>query len=346
MGIRVDAATLRQQLELTGQLDWLELPYHRGIVSGELPLSHRRRDRPVPDPDAAAAQGPPRRGQRHRLAEGPQGACAAARNIHVHRVGEAGSRDGGDRARPSDPQLRTPTRRRRHQLRGGRGRGVRLPRAQRRGQDDDDPRAHGLPAPEPRDRPRSSVTTPGARHRLPTATWPSSAASPPTSASCRPANSSTSSGRLRGLERGAWRRAGRAPGARPDRPDPQAVARQPAEGRRGPGVHGQRAAAGHGRADVRARSGHAARVPGARRRGPGGRADGLPVVPQPARSRALLRSGRDRPRRAGWSTSPPSRPSWPRTGARSTWSSGPSPHRMPSTCRTSGCSRSTARSST
>jgi aspartate--ammonia ligase, AsnA-type len=39
MGIRVDAATLRRQLELTGQLDWLELPYHRGIVSGELPLS-------------------------------------------------------------------------------------------------------------------------------------------------------------------------------------------------------------------------------------------------------------------------------------------------------------------
>ncbi len=39
MGIRVDAASLRRQLEITGQLDWLELPYHRGIVSGELPLS-------------------------------------------------------------------------------------------------------------------------------------------------------------------------------------------------------------------------------------------------------------------------------------------------------------------
>ena len=39
MGIRVNAETLRQQLEITGQLDWLELPYHRGIVSGELPLS-------------------------------------------------------------------------------------------------------------------------------------------------------------------------------------------------------------------------------------------------------------------------------------------------------------------
>jgi aspartate--ammonia ligase len=39
MGIRVDAASLRRQLEITGQLDWLDLPYHRGIVSGELPLS-------------------------------------------------------------------------------------------------------------------------------------------------------------------------------------------------------------------------------------------------------------------------------------------------------------------
>jgi aspartate--ammonia ligase len=39
MGIRVDAAALRQQLEQTGQLDWLGLPYHRGIVDGTLPLS-------------------------------------------------------------------------------------------------------------------------------------------------------------------------------------------------------------------------------------------------------------------------------------------------------------------
>ncbi len=39
MGIRVDAETLRRQLQLTGQLDWLELPYHRGIVEGELALS-------------------------------------------------------------------------------------------------------------------------------------------------------------------------------------------------------------------------------------------------------------------------------------------------------------------
>jgi aspartate--ammonia ligase len=39
MGIRVDPAALRRQLEITGQSEWLELPYHRGIVSGELPLT-------------------------------------------------------------------------------------------------------------------------------------------------------------------------------------------------------------------------------------------------------------------------------------------------------------------
>jgi aspartate--ammonia ligase len=39
MGIRVNPETLKQQLEMTGQLDWLNLPYHKGIVSGELPLS-------------------------------------------------------------------------------------------------------------------------------------------------------------------------------------------------------------------------------------------------------------------------------------------------------------------
>jgi aspartate--ammonia ligase len=39
MGIRVNPETLKQQLKLTNQLDWLDLPYHRGIVNGELPLS-------------------------------------------------------------------------------------------------------------------------------------------------------------------------------------------------------------------------------------------------------------------------------------------------------------------
>ena len=39
MGVRVDAAALRRQLELTGQLDWLDLPYHHAVLDGSLPLS-------------------------------------------------------------------------------------------------------------------------------------------------------------------------------------------------------------------------------------------------------------------------------------------------------------------
>ena len=39
MGIRVDANSLRKQLEMSGQLDSLKFPYHKGIISGELPLS-------------------------------------------------------------------------------------------------------------------------------------------------------------------------------------------------------------------------------------------------------------------------------------------------------------------
>ncbi len=39
MGIRVTAETLKRQLEASGQLDFLDLPYHQGILSDELPLS-------------------------------------------------------------------------------------------------------------------------------------------------------------------------------------------------------------------------------------------------------------------------------------------------------------------
>ncbi len=39
MGIRVTKETLRQQLELTGQTDFLELPYHQAILNDEIPLS-------------------------------------------------------------------------------------------------------------------------------------------------------------------------------------------------------------------------------------------------------------------------------------------------------------------
>ena len=39
MGIRVNADTLRHQLDLTGQLDFLNHPYHQAIVRNEIPLS-------------------------------------------------------------------------------------------------------------------------------------------------------------------------------------------------------------------------------------------------------------------------------------------------------------------
>ena len=39
MGVRVNAAALRKQLELTGQLDFLRFPYHQAILNDEIPLS-------------------------------------------------------------------------------------------------------------------------------------------------------------------------------------------------------------------------------------------------------------------------------------------------------------------
>jgi aspartate--ammonia ligase len=39
MGIRVNAETLQQQLKITGQLDFLELPYHKAVINNEVPLS-------------------------------------------------------------------------------------------------------------------------------------------------------------------------------------------------------------------------------------------------------------------------------------------------------------------
>jgi aspartate--ammonia ligase len=39
MGIRVTAETLRQQLGMSGQLDFMKLPYHRAILEDQIPLS-------------------------------------------------------------------------------------------------------------------------------------------------------------------------------------------------------------------------------------------------------------------------------------------------------------------
>ncbi len=93
MGIRVDAATLRQQLELTGPARLADAPlpprHHR---DGALPLTHRRRHRPVPHADAAAAQGAPRRGERHRVAAGAQGHLRGAQHRRPRVTGDHASR--------------------------------------------------------------------------------------------------------------------------------------------------------------------------------------------------------------------------------------------------------------
>jgi aspartate--ammonia ligase len=39
MGIRVTKETLKQQLEITGQTDFLKLPYHQAIMNDQIPLS-------------------------------------------------------------------------------------------------------------------------------------------------------------------------------------------------------------------------------------------------------------------------------------------------------------------
>jgi aspartate--ammonia ligase len=39
MGVRVNKETLRKQLEMTNQLDFLDLPYHQAIMNDEIPLS-------------------------------------------------------------------------------------------------------------------------------------------------------------------------------------------------------------------------------------------------------------------------------------------------------------------
>ena len=39
MGIRVNSETLQQQLKISGQLDFLKLPYHKAVINNEVPLS-------------------------------------------------------------------------------------------------------------------------------------------------------------------------------------------------------------------------------------------------------------------------------------------------------------------
>ena len=39
MGIRVTKETMKQQLDMSGQLDFLDLPYHQAILNDEIPQS-------------------------------------------------------------------------------------------------------------------------------------------------------------------------------------------------------------------------------------------------------------------------------------------------------------------
>ena len=39
MGVRVTKESMKKQLELSGQLDFLDLPYHQAILNDEIPLS-------------------------------------------------------------------------------------------------------------------------------------------------------------------------------------------------------------------------------------------------------------------------------------------------------------------
>jgi aspartate--ammonia ligase len=39
MGVRVNPETLVKQLEIAGQMDFLDLPYHKAIMDGDIPLS-------------------------------------------------------------------------------------------------------------------------------------------------------------------------------------------------------------------------------------------------------------------------------------------------------------------
>jgi len=39
MGIRINPETLKQQLEISCQLDFLKFPYHQAIVHNQIPLS-------------------------------------------------------------------------------------------------------------------------------------------------------------------------------------------------------------------------------------------------------------------------------------------------------------------
>ena len=198
-------------------------------------------------------------------------------------------RDGPrDRAAWPDALVRKASGRPGHRRRCPGGRGLRVPGAEWSRQDHDDPDA---PGPDPPDIRRGLHLRPG---RVETGTGVPSEARPPGQRprlprrpQCRPAPRSRRGPARRGQGRVAAAR--RTPRARLKRRYPQALARQSPEGRRRPGLHGQRAAARDGRAVNRPRPAHAAGIPRAGGRGACRRSDGLPLVAQPPGGGARVR---------------------------------------------------------
>jgi aspartate--ammonia ligase len=57
MGIRVNAETLKKQLEMSGQLDFLKYPYHQAIMKSEIPLSIGGWHRTIPHTNGHTQEG-------------------------------------------------------------------------------------------------------------------------------------------------------------------------------------------------------------------------------------------------------------------------------------------------
>ena len=57
MGIRVNASSLKKQLEITGQLDFLKFPYHQGIIEQRASAQHRGRHRAITNLHAPTEEG-------------------------------------------------------------------------------------------------------------------------------------------------------------------------------------------------------------------------------------------------------------------------------------------------
>ena len=194
----------------------------------------------------------------------------------------------GDRDRAADEVLRQPPRHRGHHDRGRAGRGLRLPRPQRCGQDDDDPHASGPPAPDPRQRPHLRPRQPPRQRRDPRAARQPARGLRLWQARHRAGGDLAAGAVARRL--GARQRRGsrRALPGRPRAANGTALARQPTEDRADLGRLPPTRPADPRRAHERARPADAGGVPGAGARGTRTRLRGLPLLARARRGRAGL----------------------------------------------------------